>query len=614
MSQAFRDKLAAPLYPLVGWVVLAGVIYRLHPGLSIPNWVVVYSLAGFLTLVERFYVPVSERESLSLETVFLVGFTFVYAPNLVVWGALIYALITSFRYGKRWHVQAMNGCIIAVSAVAGSSVSSLLPLNPIAGVIPQAITLLVFATVYFVVNVLLVWSHLLVLNGREAFAIIKEAITVRFVIVYAIEILIGVVLSVSLRNAGLAGAILFTGLLLLAAYSFRDYFHMAKHFRELSVRDELTGLYNHRWIQTFMDELVGQKQPFALLMLDIDHFRRYNDAWGHVRGDDALKAIAKVLDERRIPDEEVSRYSGEEFAIALPGYSLEQAQVHAENVRRAVENAQIEGVEMLPGKRLTVSIGVAHFPSMAENKTDLLMMVDDALYKGKFSGRNKVSIYTSVLDEMKRNLALTDDDEELFRTIKVFLTFLNTKDRYTYAHTERDVRYVEGLAIRIGMGEEDLRYLRFGAFLHDIGKVEIPIEVLTKRGPLSKTEWEIMKSHVELGVNIVKPIAALAPSLPIIRHHHERFGGGGYPDGIAGEEIPLSARILTIADSFDAMTTSRPYQRKRSMEEAFAELRDCAGTQFDPDLVEPFIDMVREIGLLDAEEGDDSKSNDHVTG
>ncbi|WDL98709.1 bifunctional diguanylate cyclase/phosphohydrolase [Alicyclobacillus sp. ALC3] len=509
----------------------------------------------------------------------------------------------------------MNGFTFALSVIAAHYAASLLVLRPIDNVLPQVVTVLLFAVVYFGVNVLSLWGHLFfVFDGRGSLATIREGITLRSVIVYAIEILIGLLLSLALRNAGLAGALLFTGLLLLAAYSYRDYFQMAKHFRELSIRDELTGLYNHRWIQTFMDELVGQKQPFALLMLDIDHFRRYNDAWGHVRGDDALKEIAQVLDERRIADEEVARYSGEEFAIALRGYSLEQAQVHAENVRRAVEDAKIDGVEMLPGKRLTVSIGVAHFPSMAENKTDLLMMVDDALYKGKFSGRNKVSIYTSVLDEMKRNLALTDDDEELFRTIKVFLTFLNTKDRYTYAHTERDVRYVESLAVRVGIGEEDLRYLRFGAFLHDIGKVEIPIEVLTKRGPLSKTEWDIMKSHVELGVNIVKPIAALAPSLPIIRHHHERFGGGGYPDGIAGEDIPLSARILTIADSFDAMTTSRPYQRKRSMEEAFAELRDCAGTQFDPDLVEPFIDMVREIGLLDAEEGDDSKGNDHITG
>ncbi|MDQ0191099.1 diguanylate cyclase [Alicyclobacillus cycloheptanicus] len=434
----------------------------------------------------------------------------------------------------------------------------------------------------------------------------KNAITLQFVVVYGVEILIGLLLSVALRDAGLAGAILFTGLILLVAYSYRDYFKMAHHFKELSIRDELTGLHNHRWIQSFMDELFEQKAPFALLMLDIDHFRRYNEAWGHVEGDGALKRIAEILEESRIQDEEIARYSGEEFAIALPGYSLEQAEIRAENIRRAVEQADIKGVERLPGKRLTVSIGVAHYPSMAESKTDLLMMVDDALYKGKFTGRNKVSIYTSVLEDMKRSLALTEDDEELFRTIKVFLTFLNSKDRYTYAHTERDVLYAEALAKRIGLPEEELRYLRFGSFLHDIGKVEVPIEVLTKRGPLTKDEWEIMKSHVELGVNIVKPIAALERCLPIIRHHHERFAGGGYPDGIEKEEIPLSARILTIADSFDAMTTSRPYQRKRTKEEAFVELRACAGTQFDPELVEPFIEVVREMGLLAEESPDDT--------
>ncbi|CAM3951825.1 HD domain-containing phosphohydrolase [Alicyclobacillus pomorum] len=373
-------------------------------------------------------------------------------------------------------------------------------------------------------------------------------------------------------------------------------------FTELAIKDELTGLHNHRYIQSLIDALIEQKRSFAVLMLDVDHFRRYNEVWGHVRGDAALKSIADILSQNRIDEEEIARYSGEEILIVLPDYDIAQANVKAERLRLAIENTQFPGAERIPAKKLTVSIGIAHYPDQAESKSELLMKVDDALYNGKFTGRNKVSVYTSVLDDMQRELRMDEVDQEIVKTIKVFLAILNSKDRYTYAHTERDVVYAVALAKRIGLQEESIRYLRFGAFLHDIGKVEVPIEVLTKRRPLTREEWKIMKSHVELGENMAKSIPSLAPCLPIIRHHHERFDGTGYPDGLKGEEIPLEARILTIADSFDAMTTSRPYQRKRTMEEAFEELRACAGRQFDPDLVEPFIEVVRETGLISPDE------------
>ncbi len=403
----------------------------------------------------------------------------------------------------------------------------------------------------------------------------------------------------------LGGAIAFSVLTNLIGLTYRDYFRMVNHFKELAIRDELTGLHNHRYIQSQIDELLANKQPFALLMIDIDHFRQYNETWGHVQGDEALKELASVLQEHLGEGEVVGRYSGEEFMFILPGSTIDQAKAKAEALRAAVERHPFPGEEQLPDRRITISVGIAHYPEMAEEKRELLMMVDDALYRGKFTGRNKVSLYTSVLEEMKKELAMNENDQEIVKTIKVFLNILNSKDRYTFAHTERDVLYAVALGKRLGLSEESLRYLRFGAFLHDIGKVEIPIEVLTKRGPLTHDEWEIMKQHVEIGVNIVKAIPSLAPCIPIIRHHHERYDGTGYPDGLRGTEIPLEARILTIADSFDAMTTSRPYQRKRTMEEAFTELRFCAGRQFDPDLVEPFIEVVREIGLL-SESGEDA--------
>ncbi len=562
-----------------------------------------YTLTGLLLLVERFYISVTKEEQLHFESVYLIGFILAYPPGPVAWAGLAYALISSVRYRRFWYMQLMNGAVWTACALIAHYVYFHIATSADFWVL-DIIPILATGVSYFIVNVILVSIFLLLRKGISGISSVLQGFTLPFFIVYAVTVMIGILLAVVLQHSGLAGALLFTGLILLVSYTYRDYFKMANHFKELAIKDELTGLHNHRYIQSRVDQLIEEKRPFAFLMMDIDHFKRYNEVWGHVRGDEALKKVADVLRERRLPGEEIARYSGEEFAIVLPDYDLPQAQLKAELLRRAVEETSFPGAERLPGKRVTVSIGVAHYPQQAKDKKELMVMVDDALYKGKFTGRNKVSLYTSVLDEMKNDLAVQEGDEEIIRTIKVFLAILNSKDRYTYAHTERDVIYATALARRIGLPEHQIRYLRFGAFLHDIGKVEIPIEVLTKRGPLTREEWQIMKSHVEIGVSIAKPIRSLAPCLPIIRHHHERFDGNGYPDGLKGYDIPLEARILTIADSFDAMTTSRPYQRKRSMEEAFVELRSCAGRQFDPELVEPFIEVVQEIGLLseDAEE------------
>lgn len=574
--------------------------------LGIPDWVVMYTLAGLLVLVERFHILVSINDRISVESVYLVGFSLVYPSNIIVWAGLLYAVVSSIQYRSKWYIQLFNGVNLTLSALFATKVFhpgaqySLMSINQC------VLGLAAFAVTFLLANFAMTSSYITLTYGVGAIQIVRGLIRLQFWVVMGITVLIGVLLSIVLAQAGLSGAVLFTFLILLVSYSYRDYFRMATHFKELSIKDELTGLFNHRYIQSKIDDLIATKQDFAVMMLDVDHFKRYNEVWGHVRGDEALKSIADVLRANRLPDEEVARYSGEEFLVVLPGYDLAQANLKAELLRRAIEDTNFPGAERLPGKKLTVSIGVAQYPMQADTKSELLMKVDDALYKGKFTGRNKVSLYTSVLDDMQRELTMDDANQEIVKTIKVFLAILNSKDRYTYAHTERDVIYAMALAKRIGLPESSIRYLRFGAFLHDIGKVEVPTEVLTKRGPLTREEWQIMKSHVELGENIARPIPSLAPCLPIIRHHHERFDGTGYPDGLKGEEIPIEARILTIADSFDAMTTSRPYQRKRTMEEAFAELRSCAGRQFDPDLVEPFIEVVRETGLLSADEGEEN--------
>lgn len=573
--------------------------------LSIPDWVILYTLSGLLIVSERFHIYIDNVVAMALEDVYFIGFSMVYSLHIVVWAGIVYALVTSFRYGKNWYTSLVNSLGMVTVILASKTLYTSIFVPPRHWTVTDTFPFMVFGIIYIVGSILYFIIYGYVRRGRTFTSSLKETMSIQVIIVYCIEVLLGLLLTIVLQDAGLAGALLFTGLVILVSWSYRDYFKMAKHFKALAVMDELTGLHNHRYIHSKVDEWIEHKAEFVALMMDIDHFKRYNEVWGHVRGDEALRAVANILRANQLPGEEQARFSGEEFMVLLPDYDLAQAQLKAEILRRAIESSDFPGAERLPGNKVTVSIGVAQYPDMAHSKKELLMMVDDALYKGKFTGRNKVSLFESVLDEMKRDLELGDEDQEIVKTIKVFLAILNSKDRYTYAHTERDVVYATALAERIGLSEERSRYLRFGAFLHDIGKVEIPIEVLTKRGPLTRHEWQIIRSHVEIGESIAKPIPGLAPCLPIIRHHHERFDGTGYPDGLKAEEIPLETRILTIADSFDAMTTSRPYQRKRSMEEAFVELRSCAGRQFDPHLIEPFIEVVEEIGLLteDEEEG-----------
>ncbi|WP_054969976.1 bifunctional diguanylate cyclase/phosphohydrolase [Alicyclobacillus ferrooxydans] len=599
-----RRFFSAILVVCVGIAVGGWNLYS-QPGLTIPDWVVLYTLSGLLILVERFRIQVGSAVDMGLEDVYLIGFALVYPTNILIWAGLVFTVVSSARIRRGWFIQAMNALGLVLAVVAAKQMYNVFVPVSEPWRVSQIAPFLVFTGVFVAVNLVAFCITLFLIYGRQFVTSLYESFSIQVLAVFGIELLIGLVIAIVLQAAGLAGVLLFTGLILLVAWSYRDYFKMAQHFKQLAIKDELTGLHNHRYIHSKMDAFIEAKQAFAVLMMDIDHFRRYNEVWGHVRGDEALKTVAELMGRNQLPEEKQARFSGEEFMILLPDYDLSQAQLRAEVIRRAIEDNEFPGAERLPGKKVTVSIGVARFPDMADNKKDLLTMVDDALYKGKLTGRNKVSLYTSVLDEMKLGLQLGNEEQEIVKTIKVFLAILNSKDRYTYAHTERDVVYAAGLAEKIGLDEERIQFLRFGSFLHDIGKVEIPIEVLTKRGPLTKDEWLVMKSHVEIGESIAKPIPSLAPCLPIIRHHHERFDGTGYPDGLKGEDIPLEARILTIADSFDAMTTSRPYQRKRTLSEAVEELRRCAGTQFDPNLVEPFIEAIGEIGLLTEENVED---------
>lgn len=394
--------------------------------------------------------------------------------------------------------------------------------------------------------------------------------------------------------------LLLAGIFIVIAWLLGYYVRMEKQYRDKAVHianvDELTGVYNHRYFQNtlsqYIDESDKNHNNICLLFIDIDHFKYYNDLYGHSAGDVVLKEIGEIFKNNVREQDVVARYGGEEFVVIIPDVSEQEAMNIGNTIRNVIENTYFEGEENQPDGKLTVSIGVSFYPEKAKSKQELINTADDALYRAKFFNKNRVENYYSVLEELK-----SDMDEkhiDLISSIKTLISVINAKDRYTYAHTDRVVIYCELMAKQLGLPENDAKILRYGSYLHDVGKIQISEDVLCKRTKLTDEEWKMLKSHPEKGLEIVKPVDALEEVWPLILYHHERYDGTGYPQGLKAENIPYLVRILSIADSFDAMTSNRPYCERKNYNEAIQELERCSSTQFDPKYVMDFIKMLEE--------------------
>ena len=196
-----------------------------------------------------------------------------------------------------------------------------------------------------------------------------------------------------------------------------------------------------------------------------------------------------------------------------------------------------QGEENLPNKKLTVSIGISCFPDKAKNKVELINRADDALYRAKFFNKNRVEVYYSILEELKEDIQ--EEHIDIISSIKTLISVINAKDRYTFGHTERVVIYCDLIANKLNLSLEDKKILKYGAYLHDIGKIEIPKEVLNKRMVLTDEEWDCIKKHPENGTDIIRSVPSLQNVIPLILHHHERYDGKGYPTGLEKENIQI---------------------------------------------------------------------------
>jgi diguanylate cyclase (GGDEF)-like protein/putative nucleotidyltransferase with HDIG domain len=348
----------------------------------------------------------------------------------------------------------------------------------------------------------------------------------------------------------------------------------------LAEHDPLTGLRNRRGLQEHIDAEIARAGVVAVLVCDLDNFKRVNDSLGYVEGDEALRRFAGVL---AAAGGRAARLGGEEFAVVLPGCDEDAALAAGERIRAAVAAA----FDDFPWP-VTTSVGIAVSGPGAEDASQLLRAATRAVFGAKRLGRDRcVAYHAEALESLLGTLDETGASEQLAAAMLLAET-LDMRDVGTARHSQTVGRYAEVIARELDLPEPRVERIRAAGVLHDIGKLGVADAVLKKPGPLTDEEWAEMRRHPELGARILDH-ANLRDISAWVLAHHERIDGRGYPHGLAGGEIPLEARILAVADAYEAMTADRAYRAALGHEAAQEELRDGAGTQFDPTVVEAFV-------------------------
>jgi diguanylate cyclase (GGDEF)-like protein len=368
--------------------------------------------------------------------------------------------------------------------------------------------------------------------------------------------------------------------------------------------DRLTGVSNR---QTLLASLFNEvdranryERPLSVAFVDIDHFKAVNDTYGHSIGDIVLRGVAQTLKSNLRATDMVGRYGGEEFMLLLTETDVEEGAILAEKLRILVAR-QSFSVEGNPALSVTISIGIAGGMGQALRTDTLARDADAAMYSAKSLGRNQTYIFAEPNEDARVprapiSAAGRARAVEIGRIARDAATaslasVISPRAHYAGQPSALIASIVVAMAASLDLPDAEVDRIRVAALLHDVGKIAVPQEILDKPAALTSTEWRSVVQHPRIGQVILEQAAALKDAVPIILHHHERYSGHGYPFGLRGNDIPLGARIVSIADAYDAMIHDRPYKRAMTHDNAIKELRRHAGTQFDPQLVTLFCDL-----------------------
>ena len=399
--------------------------------------------------------------------------------------------------------------------------------------------------------------------------------------------------------------------------------------QQQSITDGLTGIKTRRF---FLESVHAEwrrasrtGRSFSVVMIDLDNFKNINDSFGHLEGDLVLSRIGRILEQKSRQSNIVARYGGDEFVIFMPETSVEQAQILSERLRLWIATDP-----MMNERQVTASFGVATYPLHGSSVEDIIRVADSGMYVSKHAGGNKVSTpddfgqeehivthkqlvttyiegflqrenngpeavqgLVHTLEQLAQALDPSKAVESLMEAVRMLTRAAEMREGHAAGHGEAVARHCSVIAHELGLSNDEVSRITFAARVHDVGKILISERILNKPGPLTEEEYHLIKLHPVLGEEIVQVIAGSHAMAAMIRHHHERADGGGYPDGLSGEQIPLGARIIAVAEAYVHMTAERPYASTRAPAQAMAEMEELAGSQFDGMVLRTFTRLLR---------------------
>ncbi|PRA01755.1 MULTISPECIES: diguanylate cyclase [unclassified Paenibacillus] len=558
--------------------------------LTTADWVMVYTMLGAALILDYFTFQIPPKgnqqsmdSSVYLACIFMFGGAFSLSVLLPV------SIILLIKERKlTWWKHIVNFSIYSLMITGAAAVFEWT--GGQSGTLDGYNLIPYFAALaaYFIINTITLglFFHF---STKDALQQMKRAFVTESLLVYLCTLILALVLTILVVHNGVLGLLLYLSLSILLSHAFKQLFVMYQSIEEKANTDQRTGLFNHSYFESMLEnELTTartQGTPLCLGLIDIDDFKKYNDRFGHLQGDSLLALLGDFL-MRKTEGTPVTafRYGGEEFTLLMPGMELDESYRFMNKLRKQLNDTPFEGVEVFPHGCLSFSAGVAPYQVDMYNKSQLVDQADKALYYAKKQGKNNVHRHGSN-DGMEHEIDLVQDVRDIEQQLNLF----RYKDMDTFKHSKRVYKYALDISELLALDNAEKRRFVLGALIHDIGKLEIPWSILNKKDKLTPEEWETIKGHVTWGKKMVITNDRFADLIPYIELHHERYDGKGYPYGLKGNEIPRLCRMLTVIDSFDAMTTERPYQETKNVEEAIRELRACSGSQFDPELAELFI-------------------------